>query len=347
MEITYIIFLLFFAIVALLPSIRISHWTFRVFDFIRIQLLFLQIALLISSIFIINNPLIIACQFALSIAIVWQVYIIYPFLPLKPKSTLPKTKVNSISLISVNVLQSNKEYQRLISLVESVQPSILLTMETNGLWDEGLEKIENTYSFNYKIPKENRYGMHLYTNLEIKTIKEHYFISDETPSIEAHLVDLEGNEFIFWGVHPPPPSPTEKPTARQKDAELMKISKLIRGSNLPTLVAGDFNNVCWSRSAHLFSKVSTLKDARLGRGIFGTFPTRPSIFRFPLDLLFNSKAIEVNEIKVLSDIGSDHLPLFSKFTVTDGKSNSQQLDTELKEEANTIIEEGKEAVKEE
>src|SRR5690625_5840769 len=70
--------------------------------------------------------------------------------------------------------------------------------------------------------------MHFYTKLQAIEVKEHFLISDETPSIEALLEDEDGNRFVFWGIHPPPPSPTEKPTSKQNDAELMKLGKLIR-----------------------------------------------------------------------------------------------------------------------
>jgi len=244
-------------------------------------------------------------------------------------------------MICINVLQSNTEYERLIDLVNNVQPDILLTMETNKAWEKALETIEGDYSYVYKVPKENRYGMHLYTNLKVTKAKEHYFVSDERPAIEAHMVDKNNTNFVFWGIHPPPPSPTEKRTSKQKDAELMMIAKLVRAEKTPCLVTGDFNNVCWSRSAKMFEKISELHDARKGNGIHGTFPVGPQIFRFPLDLLYNSEEIKVSEIKILPAIGSDHLPVFSSFTVTRANSqNNGALDSDLKEEANKMIDKG-------
>src|SRR5690625_6943546 len=82
--------------------------------------------------------------------------------------------------------------------------------------------------------------------------------------------------------------------------------------------------------------------------VLGTFPVRPSIFRFPLDLIFCSKGIQVNAIKILSDIGSDHLPLFSKITVSSLYATTEvEMDSDLEEEIDEIIKEGrKEAYKE-
>lgn len=346
---TFIIISFLFSVVCFLPAFSITHWSFRGFDFIRIQLLFLQIVLFIIGIFLYeetNIPLQIS-QAVLLVAILYQSWIIVPYLPSKFYKKQEEEE-HTITIISVNVLQENKQYHKLIKLIEDLQPDILLTMETNKAWEEALEKIEKDYPFTYKIPKENRYGMHFYTKLKMNSVKEHYFISDQTPAIEVHLEDKTNTHFAFFGIHPPPPSPTEKPTSRQKDGELMKAAKLIRELKVPTIATGDFNNVCWSRSAKLFANVSKMKDARLKNGIHGSFPAGPVIFRIPIDLIFSSEEIEVNKIKTLPDVGSDHLPIFSKFTVTSSqKKEVKDLAPDVEKEADAIIEEGHKAVEEE
>lgn len=284
-------------------------------------------------------------QLVLMISMVFQILIIYPFLPLGKKSTNPITSDSKISIISSNVLQKNNNYQKLIDLVEKIQPDILLTMETNKDWEKALECIEEHYPYRYKVPKENRYGMHFYSKIEVKNVVEHYFISDERPCLEIQL-EVNNNLFNLIGLHPPPPSPTEKPTSKQKDAELVKIAKLIRELKEPCIVLGDFNNVCWSRSAKLFAKVSNLEDARKGRGIHGTFPSLPALFRFPLDLIFHSKEINIIEIKTLANIGSDHFPILSCVTIPANSTNeTNKLDTELKSKMDSIINQGEKAVK--
>ena len=344
-----------FLLMSVLPSFRITHWSVKIFDYIRIQLLFIQLIVLIGSFFLFRDrsTLIYLSQLVLFISVTYQLYILLPYLPM---SSIFKVKesVNSddmgkeISIISANVLQKNKEYHKLIELVINIEPDILLTTETNEQWEEALEELEDDFSFTHKVALENRYGMHFYTKLKAIEIKEYFLLSDETPSIEAHLEDDNGNRFVFWGIHPPPPSPTEKPTSKQSDAELMKVAKMITNTGYPSIVVGDFNDVCWSRSTKLFAKISKLKDVRLGRGVFGTFPVKPGIFRFPLDLIFSSNGIKVIEIEKLSKIGSDHLPIFSKFSIlSSSHATAKKIDPEKKEEIDEIIKEGHKAVENE
>lgn len=355
MTTAFILLSILLILMSFLPSMRFTHWSVKVFDYIRIQVLFIQVVVLIGGFFLLSDisTSILLLQAGLLLAITYQIILILPYVSLKSifKRKEPvnfSTSGNEISIVTANVLQKNIEYHRLIGLVNNVEPDILLTTETNKLWEEALKEIEDDFSFNYKIALENRYGMHFYTKLEAIDIKEHFLISEETPSIEALFVDKNNNRFVFWGIHPPPPSPTEKPTSRQNNAELMKLAKLIRSSSYPSIVIGDFNDVCWSRNSRLFAQTSKLKDVRKGRGILGTFPVRPSIFRFPLDLIFCSNEMQVHQIKILSDIGSDHLPVFSKFSITSkDRTTKGKLETELKEEIEDIIEDGHKAVQDE
>ena len=351
----FLLISILFLFMSILPSFRITHWSVQVFDYIRVQVLFVQLFVLIGSFFLFKDwsANIILSQALLFISVVYQVYIVLPYLAIgsifkKKNLEIDGNKSKEFSIISANVLQKNEEYHKLIELVRKIDPDILLTTETNKEWEKALESVADNFSYDSKIALENRYGMHLYTKLKAIKIKEHFLLSNEIPSIEAHLEDDNGSRFVFWGIHPPPPSPTEKSTSRQNDAELMKVAKLITETGYPSIVVGDFNDVCWSRSTKLFAKASKLKDVRLGRGVIGTFPVKPGLFRFPLDLIFYSKQMKVVQIKKLPEIGSDHLPLFSKFSIlSSSSSTSKKMDAGLKQEADEIIEEGYKAVEEE
>lgn len=334
-----------------LPALRLTHWVYRNFDYVRVQVLALLIIVLILGLIFFNQlpySLTIPYFLLIGLSIYFQISIIFPYLPNKRKQGNTVTSSFKVSIISSNVYQDNNEYSRFLKLIENKRPNIVFTLETNKDWEDALASIEKWYPNSLKIAKENTYGMHFYTDLEVISTKEHYFISEERPAIEAILKDNDGNEFVFWGIHPPPPSPTELPTSKQKDAELITLAQLIQKSTKRTIVVGDFNNVCWSRIAKLFGKISGLKDARLNNGILGTFPVKPAFLRFPIDLLFHSQGIHIQTFTTLADIGSDHLPLFTEFHIDASKTSKEnEISTSSKNEADTIIDKGIKANKEE
>ena len=343
----YITLSLLLIVMSFLPIFNIKHWFFRIADYLRVQLTVLLVIMLAIG-FTLEGEITIynyAIFTLLLVSILHHLVITFPYIIRKNKPNL--SSENKLSLLTVNVLQKNKNYDGLIKIIKQVNPDILLTMETNKEWENALSEIEFDFEHTYKIPKENKYGMHLFTKLKVEECKIHYLISEDYPSIEIRLKDKKNNEFIFWGIHPPPPSPTEKPTSKQKDAELMKVAKLIRKHQIPTIVSGDFNSVSWSKISKQFAKLSNLKDARLKRGIYGTFPAQFWFLRFPVDLLYHSESIVVTKLQTLPPWGSDHLPLFSEFFICSSTFESKNnIVSEFKEEVNTIIEEGKKAATE-
>jgi endonuclease/exonuclease/phosphatase (EEP) superfamily protein YafD len=89
-------------------------------------------------------------------------------------------------------------------------------------------------------------------------------------------------------------------------AGCQRVKKL---GDVPVIVAGDLNDVAWSRTTHLFQRTGGLLDPRVGRGFFNTFDTRSRLTRVPLDHVFASRHFLLVELRRLPDIGSDHFPI--------------------------------------
>ncbi|WP_226063600.1 endonuclease/exonuclease/phosphatase family protein [Kaistella polysaccharea] len=328
---------------SILPFIRNQHWIFRVWEFGRVQIVVLQVAtLLLGFLFLQDISVIFWSVLVVHLGlIINHVIILIPYTTLYKRNTARNNTIDSnpISIISVNVYQFNEHYEKLINLVEEVQPDILLTMESDQNWENALTQIEDDYPNFKKVPLENTYGIHFYTKLKVDYIKVNYLIADDLPSIEASLFSENGMKFTFFGVHPPPPSPTEEDTAKERDGELLAVGKKVKEIQGPVIVVGDFNNVAWARSSILFRKTSELIDPRIGRGFVSTYHAKYKLLRFPIDLFFHSTDIFIEDFKTLRNIGSDHLPLFCSFFINT-KNEVQKEDVEtLEEEEEETVEE--------
>lgn len=348
MAIVYFILVGFILITSALSFIDHPYWVFRVFEFTKVHLFIIQFAtFLLALVFIDLTPFIWGCEAFLLFLMIYNATILVKYTSLYkviPQEQSAKHS-KSVTVLSANVYQFNTDYQPFIDLVQKNKPDIVLTIESNKDWEVAMEVLEKDYPNYKKVALENTYGLHFYTNLKIKKADVHYFVADDIPSIEAQLQTDDGYSFTFFGVHPPPPSPTEEENSKERDGELMCVAKKVRESDTATVVVGDFNTVAWSKASTLFRKTAELVDPRIGRGLISTFHANYRWFRFPIDQMFHTPDIYVNEFTVLEKFGSDHLPLFAEFQINNGKNlnqdNVERLEEGEMEEVDELIDEGK------
>lgn len=342
-EIFYIISLILI-IISILPFSKNQHWVFRVPEFMKIQLLFLQLLLIGFGFWILEETTLFWAVTLIQTALaIYHLLILIKYTSLYKSNAESFGSQNKISIISSNVYQFNKKFHLFHKLINNYRPDIFITMESHSDWERANNVLEKDYPFHVKVTLENTYGMHLYSKIPIESSKVHFFVADDLPSIEAHFGS--GNKrFCVFAVHPPPPSPTEETTSKERDGDLLSIAKRVKEIKSPTLVIGDFNTVAWSTASKLFRKTSELIDARLGRGILATFHAKYWFFRVPLDLMFHSPEIFIDELKTLENIGSDHFPIYCQFHVNLQDNQQQEevktLDTDEKQEVEQLIQEG-------
>lgn len=335
-------------VLSVLPFIQNQHWVFRVPEFLKLQVFVLQIIIFTAAFFYVKEvKWLWIIQGIQAVLMIYHAYILIRYTKFWKNQHFERTGHTSdkIKIISCNIYQFNTEYQRFVELIQKEQPDIFLTMESNSDWEYAMRVLEEDYPNYQKVTLENTYGMHFYSKLKIRKVHTHYFVADDVPSIEAELETRDGYRFVFFGVHPPPPSPTEEENSKERDGDLLSVAKQVREYKLPVVVTGDFNNVAWAKSSILFKKTSRLLDARIGRGILSTFHAKYWFFRVPLDLLFHSPDIFIEQLLIYPSVGSDHFPIGCTFHI-DRNSNKQKEEVEHLEkgemqEVNEFIEEGK------
>lgn len=303
----------------LLSLLRHPHWIFRLWDFPRVQMAVVALAgvAAYASFFFDGTELEVAMLVAGSGAIAWQLYKIHPYTMLAPKqvkSARPSAdRSNGLSLLIANVQMENEDRHRLISLVRERNPDVVLTVETSHEWVEGLERGFDDYPHRVKHPQDNYYGMALFSKLEIKRAQIAFLVQDDIPSIHAAVRLRSGVEVELHALHPRPPEPIRDQKSTPRDAELVVLGRRIEKEkkDVPTVVAGDLNDVAWSETSQLFVRLSGLLDPRVGRGFFNSFNARNPLARFPLDHVFHSNHFKLLDLRRERSIGSDHFPIYA------------------------------------
>ena len=336
--------------IACLPSLasatKFDYWWIRAFDFPRIQISLFMVVNIMMAIFVYPfdafwHYLILLGMLS---ALIYQCVLIFPYTILAKKQVINYeggANEDNISILVSNVLTENSSYNKLIDLIFSINPDVVLTLESDRNWEKALLPIEERFAYTVKIPLDNLYGMHLYSKLALMDIEVKYLIQDDIPSIHGSIELKNGKKAAIHCLHPRPPSPSESKTSTNRDAELLLVGREIDKNDERVLVFGDFNDVAWSRTTKLFQELSGLMDPRRGRGFFNTYNANHKFLRWPLDHVFHSNDFTLMEITREKHIGSDHFPMYIKLNYTP-KAKSEQdnlnLDTEGKQWAEDKIE---------
>src|SRR5690606_1091495 len=132
------------AILAFIASLlRRDEWWIRIFDFPRLQITFITLAAM-GLLFVGFRQWEMwqwIMQGLLLVSVFYQLAKIYPYTFLSKKQVMAyagEDDDRSISILISNVLTTNKKYGQLIDLVKQNKPNILLTLETDHVWEKEL-----------------------------------------------------------------------------------------------------------------------------------------------------------------------------------------------------------------
>jgi len=299
-----------------------NEWWVRCFDFPRLQILMLGGLIWFGFIYAIyhhytlqNNRLSDLLLFVLLTgSLLYQAWMVLPYTLFWRKQVMQAHAPDPSSMISLlvsNVLTPNQNYQALIDHVRHYQPDVLVTLETDSRWEQALSVIEVDYPFVVRVPLDNMYGIHLYSRLALVNPEVKYLFSPEIPSIHTHVRLRSGALLRMYCLHPKPPTPNEAWDSTLRDAELLVVGDQVAKLNESCIVAGDLNDVAWSRTTRLFQRISGLLDPRVGRQFMNTFHVNYLLLRWSLDHVFHSTDFSLVDMKLLESIGSDHFPVYT------------------------------------
>ena len=304
-----------------LPLLPHEAWWIRVFDFPRRQIALITLLTIPAYIGLAGFDAALDWFFvgALAVCTLYQIARIGIYTPLFPKQAQDAAngaEESCVGIVVANVLTPNRNAEALLRIVRACDPDVLLFVETDDWWEAQLDSLEATYPYTVKCPKDNLYGMHLYSRLELVEPKLRFLVQPDVPSIHTHVRLRSGECIEMHCMHPRPPAPAEAPSSTERDAELLLVAKNVAAAGQAAIVLGDLNDVAWSATTRLFQKISGMLDPRVGRGMFSTFHAKHPWLRWPLDHIFISPEFTVVSLSRLEYFGSDHFPMHARLCYT-------------------------------
>lgn len=303
-------------LVSVVPS---SVWWVQVLGFPRLQLLAVLVVGLVGWLLLrwpahrrVRQWLLLGS----GVGAVVQASFLWPYLPFAPQAVptasaaQARTPAARLRIMVVNVLITNRQGARLRQVVQAANPDVLLALEPDAWWAQALRPLHAAYPYRIELPNEAAYGLILYSRLPLAATQVQDLMQRKVPSIRTRLRLPNGQEVDFFGIHPTPPIPDNYPDGvGLRGVALRKVATMVQPDTLPTLVAGDFNDVSWSGTIGQLTTLGHLHDVSRGRGLYNTFDAKSHLARWPLDHFFVSAQWQVVALTRLPDVGSDHFPL--------------------------------------
>ena len=322
-----------------------NQWWIRIWDFPRIQI-FVALVVAAIGLWFLDRPWRPWPTVVLGLVALYQLFRILPYTPLAPTEMgdtegLALAQEQCFKMLTLNVLQDNRQYDRTLEIIRREDPDILLLTETDQAWIDAMEPVLGAYSGRIERPLDNTYGILFATRLPMANASIQDFAQKDTPSVLATLT-AGANDFRVIGLHPRPPQPNQD--TEERDAEIVMAARMAEELALPVLTIGDFNDVAWSDTTRLFRDIGGFLDPRSGRGTFATFPAGMVWLGWPLDHLFATDEFLLESMDVLESVGSDHRPITARLCLAPEQAASRNSlaenpDVDDREEAGEVMQE--------
>jgi endonuclease/exonuclease/phosphatase (EEP) superfamily protein YafD len=297
-----------------LPLVHTGWWVIRVCDFPRLQI-FVLAAVAIPTLFVWammsgwdREPLFWAALCGLIAA--WQASYIVRFTPLWTRSIESASKTDFI-LVVANLDFRNDEKPDAVEALLDLNADLYLLIEVDNSWSEALEPVRGKRPYRLESVQDEGLGIVLWSRLPMTENSIEHFVSEQRPALCAQI-EVNGKSLKFIGIHPTPPGlevrgDEGRHDSRIRDAELLLVAdRVAEQQQVRWIVAGDFNDVAWSRTTTLFARRSGLNDPRVGRGLLNTYHAVYPPLRYPLDHVFVSPGFQVGAFERVRLPGSDH-----------------------------------------
>lgn len=332
-----------------IPLVRGPWWFVRIWAFPRVQFiaaagvgLLATVALGIADGF---GPLgwVLACVFA--VVLVVHAWCVAPYTRVWP-ARVPGGERADLRLMVSNVDVRNEDKAGLAAMLCGHEADVLLLIEVDEAWWEVLGSVRERYAYGVERLRDEGLGIALLSKFALRDVEVREIVSERRPSIWATVELGDGRRVRFAGLHPTPPALSKRHGEGRydsgiRDAELVLAAETVAETRDEAwIVAGDMNDVAWSRTTSLFCDLSGLEDPRVGRGMVNTYHARYPLLRYPLDHVFVSPGFRVCRFERARAPGSDHFAVRIDLGLAAREGPEPNADTDEQREAGEMVEEG-------
>ena len=236
--------------------------------------------------------------------------------PASPPSTAGASAA-PLKILYANVLTSNADAAPLLALIAAEKPDLVALLEINSRWKtQLLASLAQDFPFQSIHPREDNFGLALFSRAQPGGGRVEFFADVETPSLDLSWFHPDAEIRILL-THPLPPGDAGTNFLRNQHLDdLVNWRRFVAGltpagaTPQPVLILGDLNATPWCPPVRRLLSASGLRPAAGDTGLLApSWPVPIPFLRIPLDHALLSPELACVSYRVGPDIGSDHFPL--------------------------------------
>ena len=231
----------------------------------------------------------------------------------------PPAGDTKIRIMSHNVLTINRSYEKVKEQVAEVDPDLLVIVEYDEKWHQEMQSLidDGTFPYFARAPRWHGFGVAIFSKLPL-TNKQTFQLTaqiTDAPMVTAEF--MVGDQKIrLAGLHVFSPTTADRLNIRNE--QLNDAVNILKQSDTPTIVMGDYNCVPWSPFLDDFMKQTGYRDSRVGFGYQGSWNARYRwVALIPIDHAFVSPEVHVHDRHLGESTGSDHYPVVIEISISE------------------------------
>lgn len=218
-----------------------------------------------------------------------------------------------IKALHINLLMGNDNYDAVRELIIKEKPDIISLQECTPDWYNELYLILKEYHCTKKII-DSPFGICVASKVPIVSSEVKYLNNQRIPLVKLNL-EHNGDFITLYSVHPTPPFNQTLFESRNEYFDLL-IDDV--GNEKSIILIGDLNITQWSPYYQNLRKKLNIRNSKFIRS--STWPGFLPIQIFQLDHILVSEKFKTINSKIMSTVGSDHLPIVSEIIIRSNKN---------------------------
>ena len=230
----------------------------------------------------------------------------------------PPAGDTKIRIMSHNVLSGNRSFTAVKKQIVEVDPDLLVIVEYDQSWHEAMQPLidDGTFPYSVQAPRWHGFGIGIFSKLPLTNTQTDQLTADITdaPMVSAEFM-VGDQKLRLAGLHVF--SPTTAYRLKLRNEQLADAAQVLKQSDVPTIVMGDYNCVPWSPFLDDFLKQTGYRDSRVGFGYQGSWNARyrwPALI--PIDQAFVSPEVHVHDRYIGESAGSDHYAVVIEVSIS-------------------------------